>query len=260
MLLDGKTVVVSGVGPGLGREVAEAALAEGANVVIGARTESRLKAIAAGLDPSGERVAYSPTNIGDQGDCDGLAGVAQERFGGVDALVNCAAYDSLMGGLEDADLAQWAKVFEINVIGSMRMVRAVLPQLKASGGAVVFIGSQNMYWPPQVMQMAYAASKGALMAASFSLAKELGPYRIRVNTVVPTWMWGPPVEGYVNYMADTHKIPVDDVIGGLTKGMPLGEIPSDEDVAQAVVFLASDRARMITGQALLVNAGEYFRY
>jgi NAD(P)-dependent dehydrogenase (short-subunit alcohol dehydrogenase family) len=259
MLLEGKTVVIAGVGPGLGREIAAAALADGANIAIGSRTEARLQEIAGELDASGDRVAFRATDINEQSDCDALAALAADRFGSVDAVVNCAAYDSLMGGLEDADLDEWRKVLDTNVIGSVQMVRAALLRLKLQGGSIVFIGSQAMYWP-QVMQTAYAASKGALMAASFSLAKELGPYRIRVNTVVPTWMWGPPVEGYVNYVASTQNVPVEDVVGGITKGMPLGEIPADEDVAQAVVFLSSDRARMITGQALLVNAGEYLRY
>jgi NAD(P)-dependent dehydrogenase (short-subunit alcohol dehydrogenase family) len=93
----------------------------------------------------------------------------------------------------------------------------------------------------------------------YYMAKELGPKRIRVNTVVPTWMWGPPVEGYVNMVAQQQNIPVADVIGGITAKMPLGEIPADEDVAECVVFLMSDRARMITGQAILVNAGELMR-
>jgi NAD(P)-dependent dehydrogenase (short-subunit alcohol dehydrogenase family) len=111
----------------------------------------------------------------------------------------------------------------------------------------------------QVPQAGYAASKAALMGAVAHLTRELGPYRIRVNTVVPSWMWGPPVEGYVNATASAQGIDPGEIVGGITRNMPLGEIPSDGDVAEAVVFLASDRARMITGQSLLVNAGEYIR-
>jgi NAD(P)-dependent dehydrogenase (short-subunit alcohol dehydrogenase family) len=88
------------------------------------------------------------------------------------------------------------------------------------------------------------------------MATELGPSRIRVNTVVPTWMWGPPVEGYVQWQAQELGVPTDEIIAGITVNMPLGEIPADEDVAEAVVFLLSSRARMITGQSLFVNAGE----
>ena len=103
------------------------------------------------------------------------------------------------------------------------------------------------------------ASKGALKTAMYYMAKELGPKKIRVNTVVPTWMWGPPVEGYVKMVAKQRGVSQDVVIGEITSRMPLGEIPSDGDVAEAVIFFCSDRARLITGQALLVNAGEFFR-
>ena len=99
-------------------------------------------------------------------------------------------------------------------------------------------------------------SKGALTSAMYYLAKELGPFKIRVNTVVPTWMWGPPVEGYVEMLSSTQGVDREEVIAGITKNMPLGEIPADEDVAEVVAFFASDRARMVTGQSILVNAGE----
>jgi NAD(P)-dependent dehydrogenase (short-subunit alcohol dehydrogenase family) len=91
----------------------------------------------------------------------------------------------------------------------------------------------------------------------YYLAKEYGPDRIRVNTVVPTWMWGPPVEGYIEWQVKGGGLSREEAIGTITKNMPLGEIPSDGDVAEAVVFFASDRARMITAQTLMVNAGEF---
>jgi len=109
---------------------------------------------------------------------------------------------------------------------------------------------------PQTPQVAYGASKGGLLSAMYYMAKELGPDKIRVNMVVPTWMWGPPVEAYTKMTARQRGCGVDEVIAEITAGMPLGEIPKDDDVAEAIVFFASDRSRMITGQRLLVNAGE----
>ena len=163
--------------------------------------------------------------------------------------------------VQEADFAEWRKVFDTNVIGSLQVTQAAIPHLKANGGgAIVFIGSQGMFWPPKgFFQTAYQSSKGALQAAMYHLANELGPDRIRVNTVVPTWMWGPPVERYVKGEAARRGVPESEVIGPITKNMPLGEIPRDEDVAEAVLFFASDRARMITGQMLMVNAGELMR-
>ncbi|MFD4600617.1 SDR family oxidoreductase [Streptomyces sp. NPDC058464] len=260
-LLAGKTVVVSGVGAGLGHQVAAAVVRDGGNAALGARTEANLAKSAADIDPGGTRTAYLPTDITDEGQCGALAALARERFGGIDAVVHVAAWDSYFGGVEDADFATWASVIDVNLLGTLRMTRACLPGLKAAGGgSVVLIGTQSaVAAPSQVKQAAYAASKGALTSAMYSLARELGPYRIRVNTVLPGWMWGPPVQAYVQFTAHTEGVPEDEVLGRLTGRMALPELATDGDVADAAVFLASDRARAITGQSLLVNAGELMR-
>jgi NAD(P)-dependent dehydrogenase (short-subunit alcohol dehydrogenase family) len=260
-LLTGKTVVVSGVGAGLGHQVAAAVVRDGGNAVLGARTEANLAKSAAGIDPDGVRTAFRATDITDEGQCEALAALARERFGAIDAVVHVAAWDSYFGGLEDADFATWQSVVDVNLLGTLRMTRACLPALKAAGGgSVVFIGTQSaLAAPSQVRQTAYAASKGALTSAMYSLAQELGPYRIRVNTVLPGWMWGPPVQAYVRFTARTEGVAEDEVLGRLTERMALPEPATDGDVADAAVFLASPRARAITGQQLLVNAGELMR-
>jgi len=249
-------MVVSGVGPGLGREIVAVAVREGASVMMGARRQENLEAIARELDPSGERVGWHRTDISDPAAAAALVGAAVDQFGRLDSLVNCAALDTVFGGLEGADFDAWRQTFDVNVFGTLRVCEAAIPHLKERGGAIVFIGSQAAYWP-QLPQMAYASSKGALTTAMYYLAKELGPSKIRVNTVVPTWMWGPPVEGYVDMTAQGTGASREEVIAGITKNMPLGEIPADEDVAEVVVFFASDRARLVSGQALFVNAGEF---
>ncbi|MEV6481284.1 SDR family oxidoreductase [Streptomyces sp. NPDC051576] len=260
-LLAGKTVVVSGVGAGLGHQVAAAVVRDGGNAVLGARTEANLAKSAAEIDPVGAHTAYRATDITDEGQCEALAEVARERFGRIDSVVHVAAWDSYFGGIEDADFATWQSVLDVNLLGTLRMTRACLPALKeAGGGSVVIIGTQSsVAAPSQVRQAAYAASKGALTSAMYSLARELGPYRIRVNTVLPGWMWGPPVEAYVQFTAHTEKVPEAEVLKRLTDRMALPELATDGDVADAAVFLASERARAITGQSLLVNAGELMR-
>ena len=257
-MLQGKTVVVSGVGPGLGREIAAVVVRDGGNVAIGARSADRLEQAAAELDPSGERVVWRTTDITRPGDPEALVEAAVARFGGLDGLVNCAALDSVLGGLDDTSFEDWERSVSTNVVGTMRMTKAATDRMAGRGGSIVIIGTQASVWP-RILQTAYAASKGALLSAVPSLAMELGPKKIRVNAVLPTWMWGPPVEGYVQYTAQQQGVAPEEIIAGITSKMPLGEIPSDGDVADAVVFLASERARMITGQALLVNAGEYIR-
>ncbi len=260
MILEKKTLVISGVGPGLGREIAAAALRDGASVVIGARNLDRLERTAAELDPSGERVAHCATDILDPARCDALVRTAVERFGGLDAVVQVAALDTLFGTLQSTAAEDWRRSLETNVIGTLQVARAAVPHLKArGGGAIVLIGSQSMWLPPPQPQIAYAAAKGALVSALYHMAHELGPERIRVNMVVPTWMWGPPVEAYVKWQARERGISEDAVVAEITRQMPLGEIPTDGDVAEAVVFFCSERSRMITGETLLVNGGQLLR-
>ena len=260
MILAGKTVVVSGVGPGLGREVAACALRDGANVVIAARTASKLAEIAKQLDPSGERVLAFAADITDFSACEALMQTGVDRFGALHAVVNVAALDAIFGTLESTSDEDWRRSLEMNVLGTMHVARSAVPHLEASGGgSIVLIGSQAMWLPPKMPQLAYGAAKGALLSALYPMVQELGPRKIRVNMVVPTWMWGPPVEAYVSWQSKERGLPAEEIKAEIVANMPLGEMPADEDVAEAVVFFCSDRARMITGETLMVNAGELLR-
>ncbi|HKX46471.1 MAG TPA: SDR family NAD(P)-dependent oxidoreductase [Planctomycetota bacterium] len=261
MVLENKVIVVAGVGEGLGREVARLALRDGARVVVAARNAEKLAKIAHELDPDGKRIAARSTDILDLASCEGLAEEAVQRFGGVDAVVNVAALDTLFGTLETTSDEDWKRAFETNVVGTLHVVRAAAPHMrKRGGGSVVLVGSRSQWFPPDNHQIAYASSKGALLSAMYHLVHELGPDRIRVNMVVPTWMWGPPVQLYVKWQAGQRKISEQAVIDEITAGMPLASgIPADEDVAEAIVFFCSDRSRMITGETLQVHAGELLR-
>jgi len=259
MILQGKTVLVSGVGAGLGREVAQCALRDGANVVLAARTQATLEQTAKELDPQGQRSAWRATDITKPEDCEALVALATQRFGGVDALVQVAAYEAVFGGLQETDFESWRRAFDTNVLGSLTLVRALVPGMRAAGGgSLVLIGSQSM-WMPQLPQAGYAASKAALLSAMLYLVDELGPDHIRVNMVVPSWMWGPPVQGFIKMQAKSERRSEDAVLGDITAKIPLRQMAADEDVAESCIFLASDRARCITGQTLLVNGGELMR-
>jgi NAD(P)-dependent dehydrogenase (short-subunit alcohol dehydrogenase family) len=237
--------------------VARIAVRDGARVVIGARNAEKLAGIAKELDPSGDRVASHAFDITDADACAALVAFAEERFGGVDALAQVAAFDAVFGDLETTKPEDWRRVMEVNVIGSTQLCRAAVPALeRRGGGSLVLIGSQSYALPPDTAQLAYASSKGALMSAMVQMAKELGPKKIRVNTVVPTWMWGPPVQGYVKWQAKQRKVSEDEVKAEITRKFPIGAIPADEDVAEVVALFCSDRMRMVTGQFLRVDGGE----
>lgn len=258
MILQGKTVIVTGVGDGLGRECAEKAWAQGANVVLAARSDDKLAKIADGMDPSGERVLAVPTDVTDKDACEVLVAAAVQRFGPVHGLAQVAAYENAWGGLYDAKDADWHQALEVNVLGLYNVLRPAAAVMKeAGGGSVVLIGSQSMF-KPSLPQVGYAASKGALLTSAYYLADELGPDNIRVNMVVPSWMWGPPVEMYVDMLATGGKTR-EEVLDEITGKFPLRRMAEDGEVADVVTFFLSDLARAVTGQHLQVNCGELSR-
>jgi NAD(P)-dependent dehydrogenase (short-subunit alcohol dehydrogenase family) len=259
MILEGKTVVVTGVGGGLGRECAASALRDGANVVLAARTADTLERTAAELDPSGERVATQVTDIIDAESCQVLVDEALRRFGTVDALIQVAAYENVWGGLYDLKFEAWRKAFETNVLGALTVIRPVATAMKAGGGgSVVLVGSQSMF-QPALPQSGYAASKGALLSAMYYLADELGADNIRCNMVVPSWMWGPNVEMYVTGTANSQGTTKEEVLEGIVGKFPLRRMTEDGEVADVAAFFASDHAKAVTGQHLMVNSGEMMR-
>jgi NAD(P)-dependent dehydrogenase (short-subunit alcohol dehydrogenase family) len=259
MILAGRTVLITGVGDGLGRECAASALREGANVVLAARRADRLATIAAELDPSGERALACAADITDAESCAALVEQATSRFGEVHGLVQVAAYENVWGGLHATDLEHWRQAYEVNVLGALTVLRPVASAMKAAGGgSVVFIGSQSMF-KPSLPQAGYAATKNALLTAMYYLVDELGPDNIRLNMVVPSWMWGPPVEQFVKVTAARKNISEADALNGLVGRFPLRRMAEDGEVADVVAFFLSDLAKAVTGQHLLVNAGEMSR-
>jgi NAD(P)-dependent dehydrogenase (short-subunit alcohol dehydrogenase family) len=258
MLLEGKVAIVSGVGPGLGQATALALTREGASVVLAARNESYLKEVSAEIEERGGRPLPVATDVTDPEQCGRLADAAASEFGGLDVVVNNAFRYDPTRPFEEVDLAEWRQVYEVNVFGSLQLTKATIPHLKSrGGGSVVFVNSMSAR-KIRFNEGGYASSKGALLTAVQVLAKELGSHQIRVNSVVPGWIWGPPVQGYVAWQAQQRGVSPDDVVAEIVAEIPLGAIPPQEDVANAIVFFASDLARWVTGQALDVNGGEWF--
>jgi NAD(P)-dependent dehydrogenase (short-subunit alcohol dehydrogenase family) len=257
-LLAGKVCVVSGVGPGLGRQAARALAAHGADVVLAARREANLEEVLAEVTGLGARGLAVPTNIVDPDACAELMAAAAREFGGIDVVVNNAFRSDVFQSFEDVDLAIWRKIMEVNLFGSLQMTKAALPHLRTRGGGSVVNVASMVTRQPQPAQGGYAISKGALLTATRVLAYELGPSNIRVNAVVPGWMAGPSVDMYIEMTSSGRGVPAQDVIDELNARVPLGRIPSDADVAGAIVYLASDLSAAMTGQALDTNGGEIF--
>ncbi|MHA7836664.1 MAG: SDR family oxidoreductase [bacterium] len=256
MILEGKVVIVSGIGPGLGQELAINAGREGAKVVLAARTESFLKEVDAIVRESGAETLVVPTDITDETQCQRLVDATIERFGRVDALINSAYTGGKPVLFEDSDLEDWRKVMEINLFGGLTLTQKVVPHMKSQGGGSIVNINTMVQRKPMPMQGSYGTSKGALTAATRMLAKELGGHGIRVNSVSMGWMWGPPVEGYVKGAAKQMGVAEEEILKGITADIPLGRIPDDSDCANAALFFASDLSKVVTGANLDCNGGE----
>jgi NAD(P)-dependent dehydrogenase (short-subunit alcohol dehydrogenase family) len=258
MILEGQVCVISGVGPGLGRQVALAAARQGADLVLAARRQEVLESVAAEVEALGRKALVVPTDVTDLARCQNLASASLAEYGRVDALVNNAYKEDVFQSFRKVDLDQWRRLAEVNLFGNLQVTKAFVgPMQEAGGGSIVFVNSM-VTRKPAMLQGGYAVAKGGLLVAARVLASELGRHQIRVNSVLPGWMWGPQVEMYVKMMADQRKITEQAVIDEITAPMPLGRISTDEEVAGAVVFLSSSLASGITGQELDVNSGEVF--
>ncbi len=249
---------MSGVGPGLGRQAARALAVHGADLVLAARRQAGLDAVQAEVEALGARVVAVPTNIVDPDACAHLMAAGADAFGGIDVVVNNAFRPDVFQSFEDVDLGTWRKIVDVNVFGSLQVTRAALPYLRRRGGGSVVMVASMVARQPQPGQGGYAISKGALLTATRVLADELGPSHVRVNAVVPGWMAGPSVDIYVEMTSSARGVPAQVVVDELDARVPLGRIPRDEEVAGAIVFLASDLSAAMTGQALDTNGGEIY--
>jgi NAD(P)-dependent dehydrogenase (short-subunit alcohol dehydrogenase family) len=258
MLLADRVGIVSGIGPGMGRDIALAFAREGAHVVLAARTASALEAVAAEVRARGRRALAVPTDIAKPADCARLAEAAQAEFGRIDVLVNNAFVSGRYDPVEQASMDDWRRVLDVNLFGSIQLSQAVIPHMKArGGGSIVMVNSMSI----RIIEPrfgGYAASKGALMAATQTMAKELGASGIRVNSVVPGYIWSDKLAAYFAQLAQQRGTTGDAVKAEIASRTALNHIPDSAEIADAVVFFASDLSRVITGQALDVNGGHFF--
>lgn len=255
-LLADRVVVVSGVGPGLGRSICLRAAAAGARVVLAARTESRLKEVAAEIDAAGGTSLVVPADITDDAAVENLVATTVAEFGRADVLVNNAFALPSMKPLSRTDFDQIASSINVTVLGTLRVIRAFTDALGESDGSIVNINSMVIRHS-EPRYGSYKIAKSALLAMSQSLASELGDKGIRINSVAPGYIWDDQLKWYFGEVAKKYGISPDNVYEQTASKSDLKRLPEPDEIADAVVFLASPMARAITGHTLDVNCGEY---
>jgi len=255
-MLQNKVVVVSGIGPGLGRSLALRSAQNGADVVLVARTESRLSEVAKEVEATGRRALVVPTDITDEASAETLAKITLETFGRVDTLINSAFAVPPMADLVEVDLADVRSGFETNVFAALRLTRLFTPALAEAKGSVIMVNSVVLRHSKQNFG-AYKMSKAALLSLAQTLSTELGPKGIRVNTIAPGYIWTDAVKAWFNFQAEERGVPMQEVYDEVAANIDIRRIPEPAEIADAVMLLASDLARAITGQCLDVNGGEY---
>ncbi|MDW3221138.1 MAG: SDR family oxidoreductase [Acidimicrobiales bacterium] len=256
--MHGHVAVVTGTGPGVGRACAEAFCREGADVVIAARDEARLAALAADLRASfpGATVDTRCFDLTDASSCRALIADVEEAIGGVDHLVNVAAAGGGGGALDTADLDGWRQAFEANVIGTLELSRSAARSMAdRRAGTIVQISTLGARSLPK-RQAAYTSTKQAMESASMTLAKEVGPSGVRVNIVVPGYITGEGLDRLVAHSAETTGEDPAVVSERMASTASLKRHVDPADIAEAALFLSSERARCITGVALPVTAGQ----
>lgn len=257
-LLAGKVALVSGIGPGMGRDCALALAREGADVALGGRTPAKLDGVAAEVEALGRRALPVRCDVSDPDACEAAVAEVADHLGRLDVLVNNAYDGGDATAFLDADLDDWRRTMDVNLWGTLTLTRAAVPHLAAHGdGRVVMINTMSTQ-RIQPRWGAYAASKAALATATKTLALELGPLGIRVNGIHPGYIYGPSVEWFLNHKAERNGTDFRTEYDAIAAETCLRYLPTSEEIAGTVVYFASPLAKPVTGQMIGVNAGHAF--
>jgi len=257
--LDGAVALVTGAGPGIGRSCAVALAADGADIVVAARRPEPLAELAAEIETTtGRRVVAMPTDISDVDQCRAAVDETVAEFGRIDVVVNVATHGgSPSASVADIDWEEYRQSVQVNVIGTMEICRAAGRHMaEAGGGSIVNISALSA--TTLMADLArYTSTKGAMESMSKTMAKEVGPLGVRVNIVTPGMTNGPQLDELFQRMAVAQARTPEEVSARFAAGAAMRRHVDPEDIAEAVLFLASPRARNITGQEIQVTAGQH---
>lgn len=257
-LLQDRVVVVAGYGPGLGAALASRSAEEGARVVIASRTAARLDEAAEKLRADGAEVLAVPTDVEDEDAIRALVDRTLEAYGQVDVLFNNAFRMPPMDPLTQVPLHKIQAAMSVNVLAPLRLSAAFADALAASGGSIVMVNS-GVLWQSQPEYAAYKLTKGAMLHMAQSLATELGPRGIRVNSIAPSYIYEDTNKMYFDWLASERGVTHQDIYDEKADLNDLKRLATADEVANAALLLASPLASAVTGVCLDASCGEFHR-
>lgn len=244
--LTGKVAVVTGASKGIGAAIAKQLAADGAEVVVNyATSREGADKVVAEIEKSGGKAIAVGASVLKEADIDALFAQTKKAFGKVDILVNNAGVYGV-ASLEQLNVEEYKRQHDTNVLGLLLVTKAALPLFPATGGSVINISSVASTLAPPATAV-YSSTKGAVDTITRSLAKELGPRKIRVNAINPGLV--------ITEGTKTAGIVDSDFEREAVASTPLGRAGQPEDIAPPVAFLASEDARWITGETIYVSGG-----
>ncbi len=244
--LEGKVVLITGAGGGIGRETAALFAQEGAAVVCADQDEARAQAAAEVVRATGPRALGIALDVTSAGDVERAVAQAEDAMGPLDALVNAAGIYHV-GTIDEIDERAWDRLLDVNLKGTFLVCRAVLPRMLGRGrGSIVNLASISGRTRSTLAAPSYVASKAGVIGLTMSLAAQSAGRGVRVNAVAP----GPVDTGMIRDLPSELQ-------ARLVATIPMGRLATPREIAQAIAFLASDAASFITGETLNVNGGAF---
>jgi len=245
-----RVVIVTGGASGFGEAIAKRFAAEGAKLVVADLDEDRGKAVVAAIEGAGGQGLFQRTDVSSSSDVERMVGVAVERFGGLDVLVNNAGYSHRMMPMEQLPEEEFDRQLAVNVKGVFLGCKHAIPVLRRRGRGVIVNTASIGGKRPRPNVTVYNATKGAVITLTRGLASELAASKIRVNAVNPV----AADTGFMKTALGPDGLP-EALRAQLAAGVPMGRLAEPRDIAAAVLFLASDDAEFLTGVCLDVDGG-----